>query len=111
VPQQLDPDINGMNEFINRSNGHEVLSLGTANGSGYYNSFYISAPGTFNKSTGTFVVQSSLVNCLNYYNLNNTSSEPNGSILNQSLQHSISLKIETIVDNAKLLDTQSVFSL
>jgi hypothetical protein len=110
VPQQLDSDINGINEFINRPNGHEIISIGTANGNGYYNSFYISSPGAFDNSTGAFNLQTSIINCLNYFNLNNTSTQPNGNVLNQSLQHSISLQVETIVDNAKILDTQSVFS-
>jgi hypothetical protein len=109
VPQQLISDVNSLNEFINRSSGHEILSLGTPNVNGYYNKFYISAPYTFNKSSGTNNIQTALMNCLNYYNLNNTSSAPNGILLNQSLQHSISFKVDTIVDNAKILDVQSVF--
>lgn len=111
VPQQLDSAINNINEYINRSNGHEILTLGTPNVNGYYNSLFIAAPGSFNKTTGTYNMLSSAINCLNYFNLNNTSTNPNGSILNQSLQHSISFKIETIVDNAKILDTQSVFNI
>lgn len=109
VPQQLISDVNSLNEFINRSSGHEILSLGTPNANGYYNKFYISAPYTFNKSSGTNNIQTALMNCLNYYNLNNTSSAPNGILLNQSLQHSISFKVDIIVDNAKILDVQSVF--
>lgn len=109
VPQQLISDINSLNEFINRSSGHEILSLGTPNSNGYYNKFYISAPHTFNSINGTNSLQTALMNCLNYYNLNNTSSAPNGILLNQSLQHSISFKVDIIVDNAKILDVQSVF--
>ena len=109
VPQQLISDVNSLNEFINRSSGHEILSLGTPNANGYYNKFYISAPYTFNKSSGTNNIQTALMNCLNYYNLNNTSSAPNGILLNQNLQHSISFKVDTIVDNARILDVQSVF--
>ena len=109
VAQQFVYDINSINEFINRNTGHEILSLGPANASGYHNKFYISAPYTFNKSTGTNSLQTALMNCLNYYNVNNTSEEPNGILLNQSLQHSISFKVDIIVDNAKILDVQNVF--
>lgn len=109
VPQQLISDVNSLNEFINRSSGHEILSLGTPNASGYYNKFYISAPYTFNSINGTHSLQTTLTNCLDMYNLNNTSEEPNGILLNQSLQHSISFKVDTIVDNAKILDVQNVF--
>jgi hypothetical protein len=109
VPQQLISDLNSLNEFINRSSGHQIISLGSPNASGYYNQFYISAPYTFNKSTGTNSIQAALINCLDLYNLNNTSTIPNGILLNQSLQHSISFKVDTIVDNAKILDVQNVF--
>jgi hypothetical protein len=111
VPQQLDGDINSLNSFINRPNGHEIIELGTVNANGFYNSFYIYVPQTFDKTTGTYIQQISLINCLNYYNLNNISTSHNGNILNQSLQHSISFKLNLIVDDAKILDTQSIFGI
>lgn len=111
VPQQLDGDINSLNNFINRPNGHEIIELGNVNTNGFYNSFYIYIPQTFDKTSGTYIPQTSLINCLNYYNLNNLSTSPNGNILNQSLQHTISFKLNLIVDDAKILDTQSVFSI
>jgi hypothetical protein len=71
---------------------------------GYYNSFYISAPGSFDSSSGSIILNNSIINCLNYYNLNNTSVTLNGNILNQTMQHSISLKLDLMVDNAKILE-------
>lgn len=110
VPQQLDADVNGFNDFMNRGEGHQILQLGTPNGNGYYNSFYIKCPGAFNKSTGDFDLKLNLTNCLDYFNVNNTSTNPIGVLLNSSLQNSISFKISTIVDDARILDTQSVFN-
>lgn len=110
VPQQLDVDVNGFNEFINRKEGHQIVQLGSPNGNSYYNSFYIKCPGSFNKSTGDFDLKLNLTNCLDYFNVNNTSTDTIGVILNSSLQNSISFKISTIVDDARILDTQSVFN-
>lgn len=110
VPQQIDSDIQALHDFINRTSGHEIKALGTANVSGYYNIFYIQTIGSFNKTTGTFDKNLDAINCLDLYNLNNTSSDTNGIILNQSLQHTISMKVNTIVDDAKILDTQSIFN-
>jgi hypothetical protein len=108
VPQQLESDINGINGFINQSNGHEIISLGTVNSNGYYNSFYIASPGSFDASIGSINLNTSIINCLNYYNLNNSSIVPNGTILNQTLQHSISLKLDILVDNAKIIETMII---
>jgi hypothetical protein len=102
-------DIASFNEFINRSEGHDVIELGTANASGYFNSFYIQCIGSFDGMLGNFVIDSSIVSCLNNYNSAITPFV-NGSIMNLSLQNSISMKIDMIVDDAKILDAQRVFN-
>lgn len=105
---QADKDIKLFNEFINNEEGHEVLETTSANGSGFYNGFYIQAIGTFNDSLGQFTADASLISCLNAYN--SQSPGASGSLLNMSLQNSISMKLDLIVDDAKILDTQSVFN-
>lgn len=107
---QTESDIKTFNDYINNSQGFEINSLGEPNTNGYYNEFYITAPGTFNKSLGQFQVNMNLINCLNNYNLQNPPSINNGNIMNSSLQHSISMKVKMIIDDARILDTQSTFN-
>jgi hypothetical protein len=108
---QMDNDIKTFNDYINDPQGFEISSLGEPNASGYYNEFYITAPGQFNKSLGQFQVNMNLINCLNNYNTQNTTPVNNGNIMNSSLQHSIAMKVKMIVDDACILDTQSVFNI
>lgn len=87
--------------YINRTQGHEVIELGQANDSGYYRNFYIKAPGTFDESCGKFVVDAALIDCLNAYNdAYNFTANPNttnGMMLNMALQCVFSFKIEQIL--------------
>lgn len=96
------------NEFINRPEGHEVKQFGGANDSGYYRSFYIQAPGSFDRVNGQYALDNTLINNLNEYNSLIDFCDPNtptnGRILNNSLQHTISLKLETLVDDAKIIE-------
>lgn len=108
---QADQDIVFMNSFVNRNEGHDIVMAGTPNGSGYYNSFYIECPGTFIASTGTFVPTASIITCVDAYNAALGSPTVNGNILNLSLQNSIGIKLEMIVDDAKTIDMQSGFQL
>ena len=98
------------NEFINRKEGHEIKQIGGANDSGYYRSFYIQAPGYFDKVNGQYALDTTLINTLNEYNTQIDFCDPatptNGRILNNSLQHTISLKLETLVDDAKIIERE-----
>jgi hypothetical protein len=110
---QLDNNINTFyikqfNDFINRPQGHEIKQIGSANDSGFFRTFYIQAPGSFDKVNGRYVVDNNLINTLNLYNdqVDFCAPEtlPNGRILNNSLQHTISMKLEMIIDDAKIID-------
>lgn len=90
---QKENDIELLNNYINSPRGFTILELGENNGYDYYNSFYIKAPGAFNKSTGQYHILMNLVNCLNYYNGQITTKKINGNIMNYSLQNSISMKL------------------
>lgn len=99
--------IQKFNEFINRKEGHEVKQIGNANDSGFYRSFYIQAPGYFDRVNGQYALDTDLINNLNIYNGQIDFCDPNtpsnGRILNNSLQHTISLKLETLVDDANII--------
>jgi hypothetical protein len=105
-----DFDVQRFNEFINRREGHEIKQIGGANDNGFYRSFYIQAPGQFDRINGQYVLDTGLINNLNEYNAQIDFCDPNlpsnGRILNNSLQHTISLKLETIIDDAKIFDRE-----
>lgn len=107
---QQDSDIKEFNEYFNNPEGFEIINLDSPNINGFYNVFYINAPGQFNKKIGQYQVKMNLINCLNNYNSQIVTPIPNGHIMNFSLQHSISIKINTVVDDARILDTQSTFN-
>jgi hypothetical protein len=96
------------NEFINRKEGHEIKEIGTANSNGFFNSFYIQAPGYFDKATGQYIVDNTLTNAVNEYNSEIDFTDPetltNGSVFNNSLQHTISLKLKMLVDDAHIFE-------
>lgn len=98
------------NAFINRPHGHEVKQIGSANDSGYFRTFYIQAPGAFDKVNGRFEVNQTLISHLSMYNAQidwcSDATPTNGRILNSSLQHTISLTVEMLVDDAKIIDRQ-----
>lgn len=92
-------------DFINRPEGHEVVQIGSTNDNGFYRSFYIVAPGAFNKQQGRFDVRSDLTTCLDNYN--NTinyaiTTATNGYIMNFSLQNSIGLSLEVAVNDSSI---------
>lgn len=96
--------IRRFNNFINRIEGHEIKQIGSANDNGYFRSFYIQAPGEFNKNEGRFELDNDVISTLNTYNGQINFCDPsistNGSILNLSLQNTIALKLTCIVDDA-----------
>jgi hypothetical protein len=98
------------NAFINRPQGHELKQIGSANDNGFYRTFYIQAPGSFDKVNGRFDVNTALINTLSLYNAQidfcSEATPPNGRLINSSLQHTISLTIEMLVDDAKIIERQ-----
>jgi hypothetical protein len=93
--------------FINRSEGHDVLQTGQPNDRGFYQNFYIQAPGEFDSDTGKFVVDNQLVgtdtSALNEFNIHdqNDRLQPynNGSIVNVSLQVAVGLRVGVSIDD------------
>ena len=111
-----DKDISQVNAFINRSEGHEIYQIGDPNNDGYYNSFNIFAPGSFNDHIGKFNVETTLVNTLTEFNdiisskniINDTSTYDNGYLLNMSLQNSISMVVETKVVDSSVVSGENI---
>jgi hypothetical protein len=106
---QYDDSTSGGSElmtFLNRPEGHDIIQIGQPNDSGFYRSFYIDAPGTFDSSRGRFVVHQASIDALLAYNRINedtwtmaelansgTPPPPNGSVLNLALQVAIGMRL------------------
>lgn len=88
--------ISRFNQFINQPTGHEILEIGDANDNGYYRTFYIQAPGSFDSLIGQFVIDEATISQLDLFNqsVDFTVNSANGYILNVSLQNSVSFRIE-----------------
>lgn len=111
-------NINELIRFVNKTDGHVIYEIGEPSDDGYYNSFYIYAPGEFNSVTGKFDVNEVLLSLLTSFNdkieiiMEEQKSEDNGYVLdnykygkliNMSLQHSISMTIEAYQHDTSIL--------
>jgi hypothetical protein len=103
LDQKKDIQSTRLMEFINRYEGHDIVEIGKPNDEGYYNSFYVLAPGTINQKLGTMKEDQDIIDALNTYNTNinwllvkNTS----GEIINTSLQNVVSIKMTVNVPDS-----------
>jgi len=109
-PQQTTDAVNYFNGYMNRAEGHEIITLGDANAEGFYQSFFIRAPGTFNPALGKMDIHHSVTE-LTYFNSAlgaTTTTIQNGFILNTSLQNSISMRIEQKVYDSSVIGSMNV---
>ena len=92
-----------LNMFINRSEGHEIKQIGQANDNGFYKTFYIEAPGLFDKVLGRFNVNQDCITALNAFNATIdfcVHQAANGGIMNNSLQNTVTMKLDMLVEDA-----------
>jgi len=100
-----------INDFMNRPEGHEITQIGSTNNNGFYRSFYIDAIGEFDKYQGKFNTDLDTVQCLNAYNDTidyTTFTGFNGYILNTSLQNTIGMKLDVLVNDMSDMETSLV---
>ena len=96
---------------MNQGVGHEIKQLGSPNDNGYFKTFYIEAPGRFDKVCGKYEVSQPQIDALNAYNDGitwNTHTATNGSIMNNSLQNTICMQLSTVASDARLINQQIV---
>lgn len=101
--------IEDFNNFMNKSGGHLIVHKSNQNTQGYYNQLYIMAPNHFDSDNGTVNIDHDTISMINLYN--SRTFPGNGVILNFSLQNSISMSLGIVVDDARILDIQDVFSM
>lgn len=84
-------------EFINRPQGHEIVEIGKPNENGFYRSFYIKNMTFFDQNCGKIVTDKTLLDLISSYNLrDNPIYLPSGSLINMSLQFSLSCQIDVL---------------
>jgi hypothetical protein len=103
LPEDRSANGYSMANFVNRSEGHEVIRIGDANDSGFYRSFYVMGPGILNQQQGRLEPQKCLLDTLkttnaavarfNIANGNNMMLTTNGRILNMSLQTTVNMTV------------------
>jgi hypothetical protein len=113
-------NISALIDFVNKTDGHVIYEIGEPSDDGYFNSFYIYAPGSFNTDDGKFDVNQVLINLLIDFNdrinyikeppLTDTSVSLDvfnnykyGKLINMSLQHSISMTVESYQHDTSVL--------
>jgi hypothetical protein len=102
-------DARDFSNYINQDGGHEIKQLGSPNDNGYYKTFYIDAPGYFDKVAGRYAVAVTQIDALNAYNNSinwNTQTLSNGNIMNNSLQNTICMQLDVVVDDARVINQQ-----
>lgn len=86
-------------DFLNKSQGHEIVQLGDPNENGFYRSFYINAPQTLDQTIGKLVVNKGMVDAIREYNIaypvSSVSPVINGNLINLSLQITLSFNLTT----------------
>lgn len=85
-----------LNTYINRSEGHEIIELGLANDSGFFQSFCIMAPGKLDTSIGSIVLDAPAMAAVMEMSVSTTPcpSVPfGGALLNMSLQNVMTFKL------------------
>jgi hypothetical protein len=90
-------------EFINKKEGHDILELGQPNNDGFYNSFYILAPGYIDQYKGELCEDIEIIEALNSYNSDinwNSVKTTCGDIINTSLQNTISMKFTVCIPDS-----------
>ena len=88
-------------EYVNRAEGFEIVQLGGSNGQGFYNSFYVLAPGVLDQVRGTVLVDTNLISTV--LAMGSGAGDPSatvavstpGVLLNMSLQPVITMRIGT----------------
>jgi hypothetical protein len=107
-PSSVTTDVRAMTEFVNRSQGHEIVQLGEANDNGFYRSFYVLGPCVLDQNVGKLVIEKTLVDSLKEYNLLYPPIHTSGSIINVSLQNVISMTMGVDVADRAILMTRPV---
>jgi hypothetical protein len=85
-----------LEEFLNRSEGHDVVHMGQANDKGFFKTFYILAPGSLDQALGRVVVEAHLIDLIQSVSSDSSGqSSITGDVINATLQVSVALRITT----------------
>jgi hypothetical protein len=89
-----------LESFLNRQEGHDVVQLGLPNTQGFYNSFYILAPGVLDQTAGSVILDNNILSGVATLSAVDpadraTITSP-GRLLNMSLQCFMAFRVGTI---------------
>ena len=79
--------------YMTRPEGFEIVQLGTSNPQGFYNSFYVLAPGILDQTHGQVIVDQNIVGVTAALADGSVTISTPGRLLNASLQPVITMRI------------------
>jgi hypothetical protein len=79
--------------YMTRKEGFEIVQLGTSNPQGFYNSFYVLAPGVLDQTHGQVIVDQNIVGVVTSFVDGSISISKPGLLLNASLQPVVTMRI------------------
>lgn len=97
--------INAIEEFINRDEGHEIISTGDPNTNMFMNTFSIYLPRILDKHQGIMVIQKDFFDTVNVCQsfLNRVPNFSTGNFINTTLQIVLTMKIQTLDSDIGLI--------
>jgi signal peptidase I len=99
---------NRVNEYINATQGHEIVQMGMPNEHGFYKNFFILAPSILDNSTGKLEIEKPVVDAIREFNNHSTTPAPPGHVLNMSLQPIINMTIHLNVSDSSMIKSQII---
>lgn len=115
-PDQNTAHVAHLNEYVNRIGGHDVMEIGEPNSSGYFNSFFVRAPGKLDADTGSYEIDQCLVKQIVVYNSRFYSTladpasldESNGTVMNLSMQNVVMMRIDSAAQDVSGIVSEAV---
>ena len=103
---QTTGSLSALEMYVNRAEGFEIVQLGPSNDQGFFNSFYVLAPGVLDQTRGTVIVDAVLLSVVQA--LGSAPGDPSAtvtvsspaSLLNASLQAVVTMRVGCLVGEA-----------
>lgn len=79
--------------YVNRPEGFEIVQLGTSNPQGFYNAFYVLAPGVLDQSKGSVIIDANLSGVVSAMATGAVTVATPARLMNASLQPVVTMRI------------------
>ena len=94
------PYVSALQTYLTRHEGFEIVQLGTSNPQGFYNSFYVLAPGVLDQTHGQVIVDQNLLGVVSSLVDGTVAISKPAQLLNASLQPVVTMRVGCLSGNA-----------